>query len=181
MQGSIYTALADMVIEQQGLEKWNQLLALTRPPSGGAYTSGEQYQDSELTDMLAALAEEKNISLEKSVEDFGEYLFKKLYDNSPVDVSRLDNLKDFLLAIDQVIHAEVKRLHPDAYLPKFAYEQTQADTLIMYYSSKRKLCHACIGLITGAAKQFNETIEISQPQCMHLGAQRCKLVIRFKG
>ncbi|WP_281558878.1 heme NO-binding domain-containing protein [Thalassomonas sp. RHCl1] len=180
MQGSIYTALADMIVEQMGIEKWNDLLSQTRPASGGIYTSGEQYEDSELVNILVLLAEEKNIPLEKVVENFGRYLFKKLYDTSPVDVSKLDNLKDFLLAIDQVIHAEVKRLHPNAYLPKFEYEQNTPNTLTMYYSSKRKLCHASVGLILGAAKQFNEAIEITHPECMHRGASRCKLIIHFK-
>ncbi|WDE01032.1 heme NO-binding domain-containing protein [Thalassomonas actiniarum] len=180
MQGSIYTALADMVVEQMGIIKWNELLAQTRPASGGVYTSGEQYEDSELVNILILLAKEKNIPLEQAVQGFGEYLFKKLYDTSPVDVSKLDNLKDFLLAIDKVIHGEVKRLHPNAYLPKFEYRQENPQTLIMYYSSKRKLCHASVGLILGAAKQFNETIAITHPECMHQGASRCKLVIHFK-
>lgn len=181
MQGAIFTAFSDMIIDKMGMEQWNELLDKTEPASGGMYTSGEQYADDELVNMVVALSEKTGLAAEKLIEAFGIYLFDKLYASNPADVSDIDNLRDFLLAIDQVIHVEVKRLHPNAYLPKFEYEEGENDDLIMYYSSKRKLCHASIGLIHGASKQFGENISIEHPECMHSGAERCKLVVKFKG
>jgi predicted hydrocarbon binding protein len=181
MQGSIYTAFSDMIIENMGMEQWNELIEKTSPPSQGIYTSGEQYLDSELINMVGVLSTKTGIAIEQLIEQFGCYLFNILYDTSPVDISKIDNLKAFLLAIDNLIHVEVKRLHPKAYLPTFEYEEVGDNTLIMYYSSKRKLCHASIGLIYGAAEKFNEKISIEQPECMHEGAERCKLVINFQG
>lgn len=181
MQGAIFTAFSDMIIEKMGMEQWNELIDKTSPTSNGIYTSGAQYEDSELINMVVALSEKTGIPAEKLVEAFGQYLFDILYKNSPVDVSKIDNLRDFLLAIEDVIHVEVKRLNPDSYLPTFKYEDGPNGELIMYYSSKRQLCHASIGLIFGAAKQFDEVIEISHPQCMHDGAQSCKLIVKFVG
>jgi predicted hydrocarbon binding protein len=181
MQGSIYTAFSDMIIEKMGMEQWNELLEQTSPQSQGIYTSGEQYADSELINMVQALSVKTGIGVEQLIEQFGRYLFKRLYDTSPIDISTLDNLKSFLLAIDELIHVEVKRLHPKAYLPTFEYEEIGNSILVMYYSSKRKLCYASIGLIFGAADQFNEKITIEHPECMHHGAERCKLIINFKG
>ncbi len=180
MQGSIYTAFSDMIIEKMGMEQWNELLEKTAPESKGYYTSGDQYADSELINMVVLLSEKTGVSVENLVETFGQYLFSSLYKRSPADVSSISTLREFLLAIDGVIHVEVKRVHPQAYLPKFEYEDGENNALIMYYSSKRKLCHASIGLIRGAAEHFNQDIEIDHPECMHNGAQRCKLVIDFK-
>lgn len=180
MQGSIYTTFSDMIIDKMGMEQWNELLEKTNPPSKGVYTSGQQYDDSELINMVVVLSEKTGIPAEKLVEAFGQYLFDSLYRSSPADVSGIDNLREFLLAIDNVIHVEVKRLHPESYLPKFEYEDGEDGELIMYYSSKRKLCHASIGLIFGASKKFEEEIEIAHPECMHDGEKRCKLVIKFK-
>jgi predicted hydrocarbon binding protein len=180
MQGSIYTAFSDMIIEKMGMEQWNELLDKTAPESKGFYTSGEQYADSELINMVVLLSQKTGVPVEALVETFGQYLFHVLYKRSPVDVSNIDNLRDFLLAIDGVIHVEVKRVHPQAYLPKFEYEDGEDNALIMYYSSKRKLCHASIGLIRGAAEHFSQEIEIDHPECMHTGAERCKLVVDFK-
>ena len=180
MQGSIYTTFSDMIIEKMGMEQWNELLEKTNPPSKGVYTSGQQYEDSELINMVIELSNKTGIEVEKLVEAFGQYLFDSLYKTSPVDISKINDLREFLLSIDQVIHVEVKRLHPNAYLPKFDYEDGENGELIMYYTSKRKLCHASIGLIFGAAKKFNQTITIGHPECMHDGAERCKLVVTFK-
>lgn len=180
MQGSIYTTFADMIIEKMGMEQWNELLEQTNPASKGIYTSGQQYDDSELINMVVALSEKTGVAPEKLVEAFGQYLFDNLYKSSPANIAHIDNLRDFLLAIDNVIHAEVKRVHPDSYLPKFEYENGKDGELIMYYTSKRKLCHASVGLIFGASKQFKQEIKIAHPQCMHDGAKRCKLVITFK-
>jgi predicted hydrocarbon binding protein len=180
MQGSIFTAFSDMIVEQMGMEQWNELLDKTEPASQGIYTSGEQYADSELINMVVALSEKTGIAAEQLIEAFGKYLFDKLYANSPTDLLELKTLREFLLAIDSVIHVEVKRLHPNAYLPKFEYETGENDELIMYYSSKRKLCHASVGLIQGAAKQFNQEIVLDHAECMHEGADRCKFVITFQ-
>lgn len=180
MQGSIYTSFSEMIIDKMGMEQWNELLEKTNPPSKGVYTSGQQYEDSELINMVVELSNKTGIEVEKLVEAFGQYLFDSLYKSSPVDVSKMDNLREFLLSIDQVIHVEVKRLHPNAYLPKFEYEEGDNGELIMYYTSKRKLCHASVGLIYGAAKKFNQVIKIGHPECMHDGAERCKLVVDFK-
>lgn len=180
MQGSIFTTFSDMIIDKMGMEQWNELLEKTNPESKGIYTSGDQYEDSELVSMVVLLSEKTGVAPEKLIEAFGLYLFDSLYKNCPTDLSEIKTLREFLLSIHSVIHVEVKRLHPNAYLPVFEYEDGEGNDLIMYYSSKRKLCHASVGLIYGAAKQFNEEITISHPECMHAGKDRCKLVITFK-
>jgi len=180
MQGTIYTTFSDMIIDKMGMEQWNELLEESNLPSKGVYTSGQVYDDSELIKMVVVLSGKTGVAVERLVEAFGQFLFDKLYSSSPVDISMLGNLKTFLLAIDQHIHVEVKRVHPNAYLPTFDYEETEQGELIMYYSSKRKLCHLSIGLIQGAAKKFNEGIDILHPECMHNGAQCCKLIVKFK-
>lgn len=181
MQGTIFTTFSEMIIDKMGMEQWNELLEKTEPESKGMYTSGEQYADSELVNMVVALSEKTGIEVEKLIQAFGQYLFSTLWDNCPTDISNIKSLREFLLSIHSVIHVEVQRLHPNAYLPKFEYEDGEGTDLIMYYSSKRKLCHASVGLIYGAAKQYNEEISISHPECMHSGKDRCKLVIKFKG
>jgi predicted hydrocarbon binding protein len=180
MQGVIFTAFSDMIIEKMGMEQWNELLDKTSPDSKGIYTSGDQYKDSELINMVITLSEKTGISVESLVEHFGKYLFTSLYKRSSIDVTNIDNLRELLLSIDSIIHVEVKRVHPQAYLPKFEYDEGENKELIMYYFSKRKLCHASVGLILGAAEYFKQEIEIAHPECMHDGAERCKLVIDFK-
>lgn len=180
MQGSIYTTFADMVIEKMGMTVWNELLAIVAPQSQGVYTKGMYYDDAEIMALVTALSEKTNIDVPTLVKSFGEYLFSNLYQSSPANISHIDNLKDFLLAIDQVIHKEVKRVYPNAYLPSFEYSEADNGNLIMFYRSKRKLCHLSEGLIASAAKHFKQKITIKHPECMHHGADKCQLIIVFE-
>lgn len=180
MQGSIFTVFSEMVIEKLGMETWNELLNTVKPESEGIYTNGMQYDDSEMMALVAALSAKTNIDSPSLVRTFGGYLFIHLYNSSPANLSHIDNLKDFLSSIDSVIHKEVKRVYPQAYLPSFAYTETPDGNLEMIYHSKRKLCHLSEGLILSAAAHFHEEVDITQPECMHHGAKECKLVIAFK-
>lgn len=179
MQGMIFTAFADMVIKQQGMQGWNQVLEQCQPASGGSYTSGQQYDDGELIGMVQHLSDTTGIPIDTLLQAFGEFLFPRLMENSPEEVKKAADLRRFLLLIDSVIHAEVKRVHPDAYLPTFTYDDSHPNQLIMYYTSRRQLCAVAGGLIRGAATYFNEPITLSQPQCTHHGAKHCQFVVEF--
>lgn len=180
MQGSIYTSFSEMVIENMGMSVWNELLTKVSLASEGVYTSGMLYDDSEIMALVGGLSEITNVDVPTLVKTFGEYLFIHLYNSSPTNLSHIDNLKDFLTSIDGVIHKEVKRVYPNAYLPTFEYTQASEGSLIMFYQSKRKLCHLSEGLILSAAKHFDQSITISHPECMHDGAEKCKLIITLE-
>ncbi len=180
MQGSIFTSFSDMIIEKMGMSVWNELLEKVNPCSEGVYTNGMQYDDSEILAYVSELSTITQVDVPTLIRGFGEYLFIHLLNSSPAKILHVDNLKDFLTCIDGVIHKEIKRVYPDAYLPSFKYDETPEGDLIMFYKSKRKLCHLSEGLITGAAHHFEQSISIGHPECMHNGADKCKLVISFK-
>lgn len=179
MQGSVFTAFSDMVIDKLGMECWDSILKTVAPSSGGVYTSGAQYEDAELMDMVQALSDKTDIPVPELVRQFGHYLFNILYENSPTDVSEVNNLRDFLLLIDGVIHKEVKRLYPNAYLPQFSYADREDGALVIFYNSKRKLCQLSIGLIEGGAEHFRESIIVEHPRCMLHGEDSCEIIVKF--
>jgi predicted hydrocarbon binding protein len=180
MQGSIYTTFSEMVIEKMGMTVWNDLLEKIKPGSDGVYTKGMQYEDAEIMAYVSELSTVTKIDAPTLVKTFGEYLFIHLYNSSPTSLSHINNLKDFLMCIDNVIHKEVQRIYPDAYLPTFNHTERSEGDLVMFYHSKRKLCHLSEGLITSAAKHFEQAITIDHPECMHDGADKCKLVVHFE-
>lgn len=180
MQGAVFTAFSDMIIEKMGMEMLDDLIDITEPKSGGIYTAGGNYDDSELFNMVGALSQKTQIPAAELVRAFGQYLFKKLYDSCPTDISNIANLKDFLLSIDNVIHKEVKRLYPNAYLPSFSYEEQPDGALVMYYISERQLCELAEGLMIGASEHFGQPIDLAHPVCMHRGDKHCKIVVTFK-
>ena len=72
MQGSIFTAFSDMVIEQWGIETWNELLVKVKPLSEGIYTSGMQYDDSEMMSLMTAFSEKTRIDKPSLLRKFAK-------------------------------------------------------------------------------------------------------------
>lgn len=176
MQGSVFTCFSDMVIDGLGMMAWSELLDEVKPESGGVYTNNQSYADEELFALVGAFCKKTNMPVTDAVTAFGKYLFTSLYRAAPAGVKQVDDLIEFLLMVDSVIHVEVKRIYPDAYLPEFTYEKTDdPNKLVMLYKSKRKLCHLSEGLIAGAAEQFGSECTITHDVCMHDGADHCRL------
>jgi predicted hydrocarbon binding protein len=180
MQGVVFTLFSDCVIENFGMEVWDELLEKVSPESEGVYTSGDTYEDSELFAYVGELSNKTGVAATDLVRTFGEYMFSHLLSHMPQAVKPGMSLKDFLLTVDQVIHKEVKRLHPNSYLPEIDYENSSDEQLIMIYRSKRKLCHLAEGLIFGAAKHFKTEVSIEHPLCMHRDDDHCRLEISFQ-
>lgn len=177
MKGVVFNVLEDMVIQYHGVQAWNEVLNETGVATG-VYTSGESYEDGELFALVKTVSAKLNLPVATVVETFGVFLFKQLASRHPIFLEAPD-LKSFLKSVDTVIHIEVRKLYDSPHLPSFDYIEPDADVLVMQYRSPRKLCVLAEGLIRGAADHYNTPVEISQPVCMHNGADHCDLVIRF--
>lgn len=173
MKGVIFNLLSELVQENFGLEVWDGLLQ--EAGQDGVYVSSESYPDEMLFSLVAIASEKSGIPANDLVRLFGEYMFPHFYKQNPHFFSADMTLKEFLLSVDRVIHVEVRKLQPDANLPKFEYVDEDDKELTMFYSSPRKLCMLAEGLIAGAAKHFNTEYSLSHDECMHDGAERCRL------
>lgn len=177
MKGVIFNVLEEMVIETCGMQTWNEVLQSQN--ADGIYTSGDSYPDEELFGLVTEVSARLEQPIETVIEAYGVYLFKQLASRYPMFVDQCDNLRDFLISVDTVIHIEVKKLYDSPNLPDFEYDESRNDQLVMKYQSPRKLCVLAEGLIRGAAEHYGETIVIDHPVCMHKGADHCDLVVRF--
>lgn len=173
MKGIVFTMLADMVVEKFGLEVWDELLS--KAEDDGIYVSTETYPDEALIALVVAAHEKSGIPVNDLVRAFGEYMFPIFYQKNPSFFKEGQTLKDFLLTVDQVIHVEVRKLHPGANLPEFKYVDENDAELTMIYASPRKLCMLAEGLIAGAATHFNTQYTLDHSTCMHDGADSCSL------
>ncbi|WP_444994854.1 heme NO-binding domain-containing protein [Aliikangiella sp. IMCC44359] len=181
MQGIVFTALSDCIIENFGLATWNETLEKVAPESEGIYTSSANYADEELFALVGELSNKTGLPAADLVKTLGIYIFPYLIQHMPDAHQPGMTLKSFLLSVDQVIHKEVKRLYPNSYLPTIEYSDPSSNLLIMKYHSKRKLCHLAEGLIEGAAQHFKESINIAHTQCMHNGYDCCHMEINLDG
>ena len=179
MKGMVFTFLGEMVEERYGIEVWDELIDETRPVSDGVYVSTDVYPDEEFLAYVSAMSERYDIPVNDLVFAFGEYLLSTFAKVHPEFFDGHD-AKSFLKSVHDVIHVEVRKLHPDVVLPHFDYEEPEANELVMLYRSPRGLCALAEGLIAGAAGHFGVGIDRTHASCMHKGSDHCRLELVFK-
>ncbi len=178
MKGVVFNLLNEMVEEQFGIDVWDDLIDTTAPASDGIYTSVEVYPDEELFAYAAAIAELTGTEVAAVVRLFGNYMLDRFADIHP-EFFKGHTVKSFLMSVHDVIHVEVRKLHPDVVLPNFTYEDPGEDQLVMHYVSPRKLCHLAEGLIEGSGRHFGVDVVQGHEVCMHDGADHCVLHLEF--
>jgi hypothetical protein len=178
MKGIVFNIFSDLVTDTFGWETWDQLIERTQPGSKAEYTSAQLYPDGELVAYVTELSNITGAAPADLIRAFGKYMMHKFKTMHP-EFLEDQTAKSFLAGVHDVIHVEVKKLHPDTLLPAFEYEDHSPDTLVMLYSSERKLCYLAEGLIAGVSELFEQPIAIQHPVCMHDGAKKCRLELSF--
>lgn len=179
MQGIIFNALEEFVLENCDMETWNDVIDDSGVKNSGAYTAGVSYEDEEIIALAQTLCEKLNLSLEDGLRAFGEFLFGFLLNRGPIELKKYIDSQSLLAELESVIHRDVKRVHPEAYTPFFEYEKITDDKGILIYRSKRKLCFIAEGLIKGLAQYYKQNIEMRHTSCMHDGSQQCSWDVVF--
>lgn len=179
MQGIIFNALEEFVLENADMETWNKVIENSKVASEGVYTAGVRYDDGEIVSLASELCDQLGVPLEDGLKMFGEFLFGFLINKGPVEISNYENTQTLLKNLEDVVHKDVKCIHPDAYTPFFQYTPKTEDEGELVYHSKRKLCIVAEGLLSGAAKHYGQSISIDHTACMHHGADKCYWNIKF--
>ncbi|MBU2893645.1 heme NO-binding domain-containing protein [Colwellia sp. D2M02] len=177
MKGSVFNGFEAYIEQEYGLHIWQQVIENTALESNGIYLGSETYEDQELFSLLDELANLTDCTANDIQRSFGCFFFQTLFSLTIEHISNVDNLFDFLKAVDDVIHVEVKKADPAAYTPAFFYDSPKENILVMRYVSKRGMCYFAEGLILGAAKHFNTPVQISQSKCVHCGDDYCLINI----
>jgi hypothetical protein len=112
------------------------------------------------------------------LEDFGVFLALPLMNMYKHLIPRGWKTLDVIEKTEETIHHVVRVQTPGAKPPVLQTIRRSEDEVVLIYGSPRKLCSLAIGIARGVAKQFNETIEVTQTKCMHNGAPHCEIVFR---
>lgn len=162
MKGVVFTTFLDMVEKTWDLDMVDTIIANSDLPSGGAYTSVGTYDHKEAVALVSALSEASDISVAVLLKTFGKHLFGILIGGHPEFAAGLEHPLDFLEGVERYIHVEVRKLYPDAELPKFECTRKSDDELIMIYSSGRHLEDLCEGLIEGCLEFFKRQAKVTR-------------------
>ena len=159
MKGAVFTEFIEFVEETYGFDTADTMLE----PDGDnekIYTQAGNYPFEELVALVISVHITEQVEIEEIIYKFGVYLFKKLVHMAPFLVQGSKNTLEVISKVDTYIHIEVKKLYPEAELPKFKVLTFEGNNLEMLYSSDKKLEILAKGLMIGASKYFNEEIVV---------------------
>ena len=162
MKGVVFTEFLGLVEEAFSADMVDDLIDATSPPSGGAYTAVGTYDHAEIVAMVVALSARSGIAVPDLLATFGRHLGGRFHELYPVFFERASDIFSFLSSIDDVIHAEVRKLYPDAELPQFEDRMLDDDVMELVYRSPRRMDDLAVGLIERCAEIFGEWVAVER-------------------
>lgn len=160
MKGIIFTEFLGMVEEKFSPEMVEKIIDESNLPNQGGYTEVGTYDHHELLRLVKTLSEHTKIPIPELEEYYGEFLFNKFLVRYPRIIMEAKNTFEFLKHVDDHIHVEVKKLYPEAELPRFECSSTSPHVMMMYYHSNHPFASLAIGLMKGCASHYGENLQI---------------------
>jgi hypothetical protein len=162
MKGIVFTEFLGMVEDEFGYEMVDTIIEGAHLESQGAYTAIGTYPHQEMVALVSGLSTQTGVQLSELLRKFGHHLFQVFVKNYGVFFENCSDGFSLLESIENYIHVEVRKLYPDAELPSFSSTRQGDDTLILDYSSSRKMGDFALGLIEATMAHFGSETDITQ-------------------
>lgn len=158
----MFNLLEDVLGEAYGPDAWDDLL--TETGASGVYTALGDYPDSDFFKLIDTAGSFTNRNRDQMLIAFGEAAFSRMVERYPAILEGISDSRTFLLSLNRIVQAEVRKLYAGAGCPHFRFA-IAPDILRIGYSSPRKLCALAQRLIQGAALYFDEDVRVAHPEC----------------
>lgn len=160
MKGFVFTELFNLVENKFGYKTLQNTIKRSNVPNNGVYVSGGYYTIEELNSLVLALSEETGIPAQELLFLYGRHLFSILIKSYSFFADGKKSPIEFMASVDEYIHVEVRKLHPNAELPSFKIESQTEDSIVLIYESKRGLEAFAKGMMFGCADFYNTVIDV---------------------
>ncbi len=163
VKGLIFDEFLKMVERDHGYELVDKILTKEELESNGSYTAVGTYDFSEMLILLTNLGEELNASTNDLLYVFGKYFFSVILNSYQDIINSYSNPVEFMASIDNHIHVHVRKIYPEATLPKFDTITRTDNYMHMNYYSERSMSYFAKGLMeeTFAYYDYNCEIEMA--------------------
>lgn len=165
MKGIVFTEFLEMVEKRFGPDVADAIIVNANLPSGGVYTSVGTYDHKELVALVVQLSSVTKAPPPALVKAFGKHLFARFVVGFPKFFANVSSSFQFLRNVESYIHPEVRKLYPDAELPRFEARDVDAQTLELIYRSSRHFADLAEGLIEGCTEHFGDAIDLRREGC----------------
>jgi len=156
MKGILFCEFIEYLEEVVGEDTAQEIIEDTQLASEGAYTRVGQYDYQELISLLTTTATKTHSDAGDLLQGFADHLFGVFKRDYNVFFENTKNAADMLKTIDDHIHVEVKKLYPDAELPKFDYQEKDGE-LHLAYQSPRPLAGVAHALVNACLKYYDNS------------------------
>lgn len=177
MHGIIFNELKKFVDTHVGGDAWNRILG-DAGLGNRVYMPIKEYPDEEAAQIVAAASKATGTDAAALLAGFGKFLAPDLIALYRHLIDPAWKTLDLVEHTEQAIHQAVRLRNPGAHPPRLRAVRTAADEVVVYYASARRMCAVAVGIVEGLATHFGEKVQVEQPECVHRGAQECKIVVR---
>lgn len=162
MKGIVFTEFLDLVELKFSAEMVDDIIHDSEVASKGIYTGVGAYPHTEMVALVTSLSKFSDVAVPDLLRLFGQHLFNRFYVLYPSFFEGVEDTLSFLSGIESIIHKEVKKLYPDALLPRFETIEHTKTRLVMRYISSRHLEELAEGLMLGCIEYFDTPIKLER-------------------
>jgi hypothetical protein len=171
MKGIVFTEFLELVESSFGLETVEEIIEKSDLPSQGAYTSIGTYEFSEMLALVTNLSEKTSMSVDELLHVYGLHFFSVIERDYPQILQTYNNAMDLLSSVESHIHVEVRKIYPDAELPRFLIlDQTDSSLTLVYYSSRSMYAFG-LGLMEKAFEHYGKKATITYEKLKEDGSE----------
>lgn len=162
MKGTVFVELLDHVEDKYGLEVLDSVIEALgdKLSTKGAYTSVGNYPHQEMLELASAICTLRGESLQSLLDDFARSLMLAFEQMHPHFFDEGQDIFDFFMTLESRIHADVRKIYPDARPPLILCYKTAEDSLEITYQSARPLALMAIALTRATGSRFGEALDI---------------------
>lgn len=165
MKGIVFVELLKLIEDQHGLVFLDDVIQRAELPNKGAYTAVGTYPHSEMISLVTALSDLSGLPVDEALQLYGSHLFHIFTKSYPAFFEGVDSSIRFLASVNDYIHVEVRKLYPDAELPKIYLKAVDDDNAVVTYRSSRPFAHLALGLVRGCLVHFNDGFTAQLSEC----------------
>ncbi|MAI88892.1 heme NO-binding domain-containing protein [Ponticaulis sp.] len=162
MKGLIFTELLAMADKEVGEDRVDSVIQRCPLSGNGAYSTVGNYPSADLFALVKGFSRETGLTVEALQNAFGHHMLSVFSTGYPHFFTAKSDAFELLASVEEEIHVEVKKLHPDTDLPTFQSEFPDEHTMRLTYRSRRGLVDFCEGLIEATLAHYGETASISR-------------------
>lgn len=176
MHGLILTEYKSFVESTEHTPDW-QTIAEAADVGSREYNMQSTYPDEEVLRVVETTSELMEAPASELLTEYGTHVAYSLLDiYSPLLGDDWGSL-EFMMGTEERFHPTV-RDRSLAAPPYLHFERQGPHEVTLTYESPRQLCPIAIGIARALEEAYDETLRITEEQCMHDGADHC--FIRFE-